>query len=935
MQWAELDESSAEQRHQIGENEVALEASITRQREIDTSIEKSRTAHQESTDAFNGVQARYYSLGADIARIEQTIQHQQERYKQLTGDLEQTRSSVTELDNSLRHDKDKLEQYQEELLEVEPMLEELEAMEEQTAIALEEAEVAMQEWQGQWDEFNGESSKATREAEVQQSRIQHIDRSRESLQQRINRLEAEAPNLAGDSDENDLVQLTAQLAEAELRSEQLEDSSRGLSAEVEQCRNNLHESSEDLNRVRSDVQRLRGKQSSLEALQQAARGGKGEGSGRWLAAQGLDNVARLGENLQVESGWETAVETVLGNYLQAVSLDDWAVLNDSGLDFDSGSLTLLSPADSAVASSGQAGLLSKVSAKTDIDLESLLHGVGFADTLSDALARRAQLAAGESIVTRDGIWLGRSWLRVARDSDAQAGIIRRQAELEEVEAGLAQAQEQEEQLQQQVAEWRETLQQQERDLANQQRELGECARSLGDFRAQIGSKRARLEEFARRRERNAAELVEHREQFGIESEQLAEARETLQLALDEMEANDHRRNELLGSRDQLRQSLDSARSSVRQHKDQHHQQALRCQSLKSQIIAAQEAISRMSAQAEQLRTRQLALEESLSETEDPMNISTASLDELLEKRLLVEEELGESRRTLEQVEAEMRQLEEQRVDAENKTQDLRGKLERLRLETQTIRVKQEGLIEQLRESQHDLQGVLGTLTEENTLQERQELLELIGRRIQRLGAINLAAIEEYQQQLERKTYLDAQNDELEEALETLENAIRKIDRETRTRFKDTFDQINKGLGELFPKVFGGGHAYLELTGEDLLDTGVAIMARPPGKRNSTIHLLSGGEKALTAIALVFSIFQLTPAPFCMLDEVDAPLDDANVGRYARMVEEMSAKIQFIYITHNKIAMEMAKQLMGVTMHEPGASRLVSVDVDQAAEMVAV
>ncbi|MEH6466253.1 MAG: chromosome segregation protein SMC, partial [Porticoccus sp.] len=202
----------------------------------------------------------------------------------------------------------------------------------------------------------------------------------------------------------------------------------------------------------------------------------------------------------------------------------------------------------------------------------------------------------------------------------------------------------------------------------------------------------------------------------------------------------------------------------------------------------------------------------------------------------------------------------------------------------------------------------------------------------RLGPINLAAIDEFKVESERKEYLDAQNAELEDALETLESAIRKIDRETRTRFKETFDRINVSLQELFPKLFGGGHAYLELIGEDLLDTGVTIMARPPGKKNTTVHLLSGGEKALTAIALVFSIFHLNPAPFCMLDEVDAPLDDANVARYARMVEEMSARVQFIYISHNKIAMEMANQLMGVTMHEAGVSRLVSVDVNQAVEL---
>ena len=235
----------------------------------------------------------------------------------------------------------------------------------------------------------------------------------------------------------------------------------------------------------------------------------------------------------------------------------------------------------------------------------------------------------------------------------------------------------------------------------------------------------------------------------------------------------------------------------------------------------------------------------------------------------------------------------------------------------------------------DLEVVLAELPDGMEQQECEQELEKLGNRIQRLGPINLAAIDEYKQGSERKVYLDKQNEDLEKALNTLQNAIRKIDKETRARFKETFDKINSGLQKLFPKVFGGGHAYLDMTGDDLLDTGVAIMARPPGKRNSTIHLLSGGEKAMTAIALVFSIFQLNPSPFCILDEVDAPLDDANVERYAKLVREMAANVQFIFITHNKLTMEMANQLLGVTMHEPGVSRVVAVDIDAAAELAAI
>jgi chromosome segregation protein len=282
----------------------------------------------------------------------------------------------------------------------------------------------------------------------------------------------------------------------------------------------------------------------------------------------------------------------------------------------------------------------------------------------------------------------------------------------------------------------------------------------------------------------------------------------------------------------------------------------------------------------------------------------------------------------------LREAEQRRATIEHRAETVRSELEQQRIGNQSLQVQRENIHKLLVESEHQIEDVLQQMPEDANEAEWQRSLERVANRIARLGPINLAAIDEYNLQSERKNYLDAQNEDLVTALETLESAIRKIDKETRNRFRDTFEKVNGGLQELFPRVFGGGSAYLEMTGDDLLNTGITIMARPPGKKNSTIHLLSGGEKALTAIALVFSIFQLNPAPFCILDEVDAPLDDANTGRYARLVKEMSDKVQFIYITHNKISMELADQLMGVTMHEPGVSRLVSVDVDEAAELAA-
>jgi len=437
-----------------------------------------------------------------------------------------------------------------------------------------------------------------------------------------------------------------------------------------------------------------------------------------------------------------------------------------------------------------------------------------------------------------------------------------------------------------------------------------------------------------RRERIAADIREAREQFRQEQESVAEARQLLAEAIESMETDSRQREELLTARDEARNSLDARRQKARHDKDAAHQAAMRHQSLQTQLGAMRESIGRMQAQVAQLSERGERLRESMQESDSPLEGLEQELEAQLELRLQSEAELAEARQAVAEVEHKLRECEQQRASIEHRAGSVRGDLEQQRLTRQTLQVQLETIQRQLNEAQQDLEAVLESMPEEATEAEWQQQLEKIAARIARLGPINLAAIDEYTLQSERKTYLDAQNEDLETALETLQAAIRKIDKETRSRFQETFDKVNNGLQELFPRVFGGGSASLEMTGDDLLDTGIAIMARPPGKKNSTIHLLSGGEKALTAIALVFSIFHLNPAPFCMLDEVDAPLDDANTGRYARMVKEMSEKVQFIFITHNKITMEQADHLMGVTMHEPGVSRLVSVDVDEAAELAA-
>lgn len=645
----------------------------------------------------------------------------------------------------------------------------------------------------------------------------------------------------------------------------------------------------------------------------------------------MREAKRLSENLQVDSGWEAAVETVLGDSLQAVKVDNLNELIEPLARFKEGDMTLISPSAEAVSTANS--LMTKV--RCDISLQAWLEPVQAVGSIEAGLALQASLKPGQSCITAEGVWIGPNWLRVRRGEDNQHGLISLQQELEELVDVIDELEATEEDLavSLDVAQMQAKAVEEEREQL--QVENQQLARQLAEVKAELSGKKVQAEELKARRSRLDEDIEDVEAQMAEERESLAMTREELQEALDSMEDDVDEREALLGEREELRIDIDEQRDNVRLAKDQQHQMQLKQQQLQAEVDSFQTAFERAQSQQQRASERLEKLKEKLSEKDDPTDDVQMELEERLERRLEIEEVLAEKRTLVESADAKMRDYEKQRIGVDQQAMDSRSQLEQNRMSAQALMTRRTTLQEQLAEQQFDLDTVLANMPEEANEADWEAALERLANRITRLGPINLAAIEEYQTQSERKRYLDEQDIDLQKALEVLENAIRKIDKETRTRFKETFDRVNGGLQELFPKVFGGGHAYLELTSDDLLDTGVAIMARPPGKKNSTIHLLSGGEKALTAIALVFSIFRLNPAPFCMLDEVDAPLDDANVGRYAKLVEAMSEHVQFIYITHNKGAMEMAKQLMGVTMNEPGVSRLVTVNVEEAAELAAM
>jgi len=938
LKWRKINADIQKLEANIRDLEVQLEARQTERQSAETGIEKQRQLHTELNDNFNEVQRNFYGIQSEISSIQQTIQHQKERHQQLHADISQTDNHLKETTQHLRDDEIKIKQLEESLQGIDPRLAALQEQASLSTNVLTQAEESMQLWQVRWDEFNQNAAEPRRISEVEQSRIKHLDQSIQRLGERIERLQKEAVNLVAGPIEIEMLQLQETCKEQELNVQILVQKGDSFAAEIANIRDQNAEQNNQLDEQRSRLQKSQGRHSSLEALQQAAMKQDG-GLVKWLSSKGLSENKRLAENLKVEAGWEKALETVLGDSLQAICCDgnfDPLVNLASGLEH--GSLTLLlnnnsqtSASNPATSSKGKL-LISLVS--NQAVLPANCSSIFVTENLNDAIALRKSLASHESVVSRDGIWLGPNWLKVSKDVDEQSGVLAREKELVSLTQTIKELEQSVKTSSEKLTQGRENLRTKEQERDQHQSTLRQASKALADNESQLSARRARVEEFAARKESIDKELSECKNHLQTEQASLADARKILQDALDRMEKDSAHREVLLKERDSVRAQLDRSREMARKDRDEAHLAVVQSETFRTQFASTKQAIARLQSQEATLQERKAQLLELLKEVDEPASNQHQELEACLEKQVIAQEKMSEARHKLDDADHALRELEKARNTAENLAQEVRSALEKFRMEWQGFKVQLTIVQEKLDKDNFDRNKLLDELPEDADISLWETDIARMEDRIARLGQINLTAIDEYASESERKTYLDMQNGDLIEALDTLESAIRKIDKETRTRFKETFDKLNLGLQEMFPKLLGGGHAYLELTGDELLDTGVTIMARPPGKRNSTIHLLSGGEKAMTAIALVFSIFKLNPAPFCILDEVDAPLDDANVGRYCRMVEEMSEYVQFIYITHNKVTMEMAHFLMGVTMHEPGCSRIVAVNLDEAAKMAA-
>ena len=937
LKWQTLDADFQQREGAIRELEVTIEGRLAEQTACGAKTETVRLEVMGYNDTFQHAQEVFYELGSRIARQEQKLEHQIQLSRQLGENRVQIEQAITTNQHALNKDELAIAEARDQLLFVDEELAMLTLQQEEQAEQVHIAEEQWNAWQDSWHHFTEKAGAPARQSDVCKTRIQALQQQLASQQNVLERRQQEQADLQRQTADDELAMLEGEIAEQELLQDTgLEQEIRAKEA-LSQTRQQLSDGRAALESDRQRLNQLVQRKVTLEALQKAALGDDNQAGIHWLESHQLSRHPRLSQTLQVTDGWEIAVETVLGERLNAVMVDNLDALlaqveQADGLDLSFWQSYRQSSLSHSDFPQHADALSSKVHTSTNMD--SLLASVRTAASLSDALALRSGLSTHESIILPDGTWVGPDWLQLPGSLDEDGSLLQRQQELELVteEWDLLDMEVEEKAVDLDGLQLR--IQGQEHTLEQMTERLKLCQSRLSELNIKAAGLRAQREQRTRRLNETAEEVSEIQEQRALLLEELETARMEEQEALSMLAAFASERDELQSQRDILQRALEDARQGQQGAQQQCHQQQLTQQQLRSQLDGLETAKSRLLQEQDTLNQRYQALLESQGKDhQQEQEQIQADLQRLLEQRQDAEQRMTQERQQLEQAEALQQELDDQRQQLEQQLQELRGRLETARLECQALNIRQQTLIEQLSEEGLTLKEVVECLSSDASVEQWQTDLSNIGEKIRRLGAINLAAIDEFQQQQERKQYLDAQHQDLLTALETLEGAIVRIDKETRSRFRETFETINRGLSELFPKVFGGGNAWLELTGDDLLTTGVAIMARPPGKKNSTIHLLSGGEKALTAIALVFSIFQLNPAPFCMLDEVDAPLDDANVGRYGRLVKAMSDRVQFIYITHNKIAMEMASDLLGVTMQEPGVSRLVSVSVDQAADMM--
>lgn len=914
-----------------------LESRMADLRHVEADLESIRQAHYEAGDQVNQAQGRLYEATAEVGKLEAEIryvvegrQRVEQRLLQLAEQIQQWSARKEEAEAEAEHLAGAGENAEEQA-------ELLAAQVEEQAMQLPDLEDALRQAQ--------QRSEQQRSAVVQiQQQIQVLAAEQRSLGEQSRQLDVRHERLRSDRnalaapDEARLANLRQLLQEAEegaeltaARQEELQDSVPQLDEERRQRQQTVnHEAARQAD--------LSARLEALKALQEKLKvDGKLQ---PWLARHGLDGLQGLWSRIHIEPGWENALEAALRERLAALPVGRLDMvrgfLGAGGADAPPARLAFYSaPATPQPEPTATQPRLSDLLRVDNGGLRAVLvdwlHGCFTAQTLDEALDRRAQLQPGQAIYVAAGHAVAAHSLSFFAQDSEQSGLLARAQEIEHLEKELR--------AQQLIAEEARTaLVRAEAAYADASQRLVAARREASEAQGrahELQVQTLQLTQLAEQARARGAQISADLAEVEAQLSDLQERRVQSEARFEELDmqlADSQERHAQLGDRViEAERRLNECREQQRQLERRVQEAQFSQRSLQARRAELARTLETAASQARTLHDERQRAQDELARLSDAA--AQGGLQQALELKLERERLLGAQRSQYDELTARLRASDERRMQHERQLDPLRARITEFQLKEQAARLGLEQYSSLLQDAQADLQAVALSIEEGGVRAAGlQGEIDRLQREITALGAVNLAALEELTLARERKSFLDAQTEDLTLAMTTLEDAIKKIDGETRSLLQGTFDAVNGHFGRMFPELFGGGQARLIMTGDEILDSGVQVMAQPPGKKNQTIHLLSGGEKALTAIALVFAIFQLNPAPFCLLDEVDAPLDDANTERYAKLVSAMSRGTQFLFISHNKIAMEMAEQLIGVTMQEQGVSRIVAVDMQSALSM---
>ncbi|BCB27274.1 chromosome partition protein Smc [Sulfurimicrobium lacus] len=905
-----------------------LEAETATLRQSENQLETARADHFAAGDALHAAQGELYAANAEVAKLEQQLQHERETHNRLTSQLGAWRNQQSQLQQQYGQAEESLALWRAERETAQCNMQESADTVGEERERLPQMEAAFRECQRRHGDLQRELTQLEQALQIEEAHRSHARKTVQQLETRRERLQQEAAGLPQPDQaelerrRGELEEMAGELAHCQAQQHAFQAGLPALEQAQHAAQQAAHTAQQRATKIDAQLHALRQMQSRLEHNHKLKD---------WLAGHQLDGLPRLWNSIRIEAGWEAALESVLGERLKAVALESIEVASAWLVDTPPAPLALYEARAPGIASA--TGTLTPLRQRVEGPaglLDEWLHGVYATSSVDEAWALRHQLQPGECLVCREGHVFTRSSVNFYAPQSELHGVLARQREIEALAGEL-------EQTQAEMAARQGEAARTGNELKGAQHELAELRRTGGDIqqrhhRQQLETERMAQQQqhLSQRREQIGHEIGDIAAQLEIEMERIGEhdyniERQQEQIAglheqLEDAKTVRGESEMLLNRQRQLAQAAErAAQEAVYQHKN-----------CVAKIDEFERAVAALARQLEELAGRIAELEGEAG------SLQQGKLDALLQQALLARKEqegsLAAARDALAEAGNALQQLEQQRLASEHKLHPLRDRLEQARLKEQEARLAEEQWQEQLDAADADPESLWPLLEKRPRATELQGEVERLAQEIEALGAVNLAALEELNNGRERKQYLDAQFQDLSEAMDTLEQAIRRIDRETRARLQETFDTVNRHFGELFPAVFGGGNARLEMTGEEILDAGVTLIAQPPGKKNSSIHLLSGGEKALTALALVFAMFRLNPAPFCMLDEVDAPLDDSNTERFCELVKKMSQQTQFIYVSHNKITMEMAEHLVGVTMQESGVSRVVAVDLEEAVKL---